>query len=128
MFDYSTLLINGVYLIHAHKKLHHAQHYIGYSSNIAVRIAMHKQGHGSKLIKAFNDNGITWEVARIWQGETRTFERMLHDSKRSPYLCPICNQQRIAHKLKLVSILNQPVTTHDMLLLTQADIQAVTPL
>lgn len=85
--DLST---DGCYLIHADKPLHHAQHYIGYSDNIAERIESHRKGKGSKLIAAFNKCNISWSVVHIWPSKDRSFERKLHRMKCSPRICPIC--------------------------------------
>jgi predicted GIY-YIG superfamily endonuclease len=103
----ASLLFPGCYLIHASEKLHHARHYIGWSSCIAARIAIHRKSQGSKLVKAFNEHGISWQVARVWKGETRTFERALHEKKNSvKSLCPICKQEALAARLGLLARVN----------------------
>jgi len=84
--------LQGVYLIHASKKLSHAQHYIGYSDNIIKRFKSHKNGTGSKLCKAFNENNIEFQLVKIWPNENRTFERKLKNQKNTPRICPICTQ------------------------------------
>ena len=83
--------MNGVYLIHFEIPFKHAYHYIGYSSNIERRLEKHKKGEGSRLIKAVTEAGINWQLARVWENETRDFERKLHKQKNSrKRLCPIC--------------------------------------
>jgi predicted GIY-YIG superfamily endonuclease len=49
-----------VYLIHFQTKLHHAQHYLGFASDLMQRIEMHRTNRGAKLLAAVNDNGINW--------------------------------------------------------------------
>ena len=96
------LNIDGCYLIHADHPLHHAQHYIGWSDNIARRVKSHKQSKGSKLIAAFNKNNITWSVVRIWPSQDKSFERKLHNGKNSgKWLCPICRNHNDEQELQL---------------------------
>ena len=80
-----------VYLIHFSQKLHHAQHYIGYTpSNLPKRIARHKSGHGAKLLAAVTSKGIEWQVVRVWRGADRAFERKLKNYKKARVFCPVC--------------------------------------
>ncbi len=79
-----------VYLIHFHRKLNRAGHYIGYTDNLEKRLLCHKSGNGSKLMKAVVVAGISWEVVRVWENVDRHFERRLKNQKNSPKLCPIC--------------------------------------
>ena len=56
-----------VYLIHFSQKLHHAQHYIGFvEDDLVRRIELHLSNRGAKLLAAVNNNGISWQVVRIW--------------------------------------------------------------
>jgi hypothetical protein len=84
-----------IYLIHFKSKLHHAQHYLGFceDGNLDARIERHKQGNGSKLLRAVNIAGIEWEVVRVWDGD-RHFERALKNKKHAQRICPICLENR----------------------------------
>lgn len=82
-----------VYLIHFEHKLHHAQHYIGYTDNVERRMKRHREGNGSKLISAITKVGIAWELVRVWEGD-RTLERKLKNRKKARDLCPICRGER----------------------------------
>jgi len=83
-----------VYLIHFKEKLHHAQHYIGYvESDLGQRITQHKSGRGARLLAAINEQGIEWNVVRIWRGASRSFERRLKNRKKARLLCPVCGSR-----------------------------------
>jgi predicted GIY-YIG superfamily endonuclease len=81
-----------VYLIHFQTKLHHAQHYLGFASdNLMQRIEMHRTNRGAKLLAAVNDNGINWQVVRVWLNGDRCLERKLKNYKKSRCFCPVCS-------------------------------------
>jgi predicted GIY-YIG superfamily endonuclease len=79
-----------VYLIHTETKLAHAGHYLGFSDNLAARIACHEHGNGAKLMAAFARNDIRWAVVRVWPDGDRELERKLKNQHHGPRLCPIC--------------------------------------
>ena len=80
-----------VYLIHFSEKLHHAQHYIGFvEGDLMQRIELHLNNRGAKLLAAVNNQGIRWQVVRVWIEGDRRFERKLKDRKKSRVFCPIC--------------------------------------
>jgi predicted GIY-YIG superfamily endonuclease len=87
------LLAHGrdtIYLLHFDRTYHHAQHYLGWSTNLEQRLAQHRAGRGSPLIAAAIAHGITFQLAATWPGD-RTRERQLHRYKNSARrLCPIC--------------------------------------
>lgn len=83
----------SVYLLHFDKPYHHAKHYIGYAVNVEERIADHAAGRGARLMAVINEAGITFQVARVWEGANRRFERKLKRRKNAPRLCPICKQK-----------------------------------
>ena len=83
-----------VYLIHFETKLaDHAQHYIGYTPNGSVepRLAMHKNGHGARILAACNEKRIEYTVVRVWPNADRKFERWLKNQKNANRFCPACN-------------------------------------
>jgi predicted GIY-YIG superfamily endonuclease len=80
-----------VYLIHFSQKLHHAQHYIGFvEDDLVRRIELHLSNRGAKLLAAVNNNGIHWQVVRIWMDGDRQLERWLKNYKKSRCFCPVC--------------------------------------
>lgn len=83
-----------VYLIHFDDKLHHAQHYLGFteSETMEQRIARHRSGSGAKILRACNEAGISYEVVKTWPAGTRDFERSLKKRKCARKMCPVCNQ------------------------------------
>jgi len=80
----------GVYLIHYHSKLHHAQHYIGWTECFKSRIEWHFT-KGTTYTRAMRNNNITGQVACVWRDQGRVFERDLKNYKKAHKLCGICN-------------------------------------
>lgn len=85
-----------VYLIHFEKKFWHTQHYLGYTADekFDKRIAHHRAGTGSRLMRAVTRAGIEWSVVRTWPNEDGHFERQLKNRKKSRCLCPKCIGQQ----------------------------------
>ena len=81
-----------VYLIHFNTRLAHAQHYMGSTDSLKRRLAEHASGNGSRLMQVIGQAGITWQLARTWDGG-RTMERKLKRQKHGPRLCPICRKE-----------------------------------
>ena len=82
-----------VYLLHFDTPYCHARHYIGYTTNLDQRLAMHAAGRGARLMAVIHDAGIHWAVAWVIVGD-RQLERRLKDRHESPRLCPICNPRK----------------------------------
>lgn len=80
-----------VYLIHFDQPYKHARHYTGFceADDPAERIAEHAAGRGARLLAVIKEAGITWRVARVYPGATRTDERQMkkHSAARR---CPLC--------------------------------------
>jgi len=79
-----------VYLIHFNVPNKHARHYLGSCDDLQARLARHKAGNGARLMEVVKNAGITWQLARTWEGG-KGKERELKRQKNSPRLCPICN-------------------------------------
>lgn len=85
-----------VYLIHLSEPYKHARHYIGFVDGddlVEERLIKHKRGIGSKFLRAVNNAGIGYVIARLWPGYTRVQERQLKNRKKAWELCPICNSK-----------------------------------
>ena len=78
-----------LYLIHFSKKLAHAQHYVGATTNLDQRLRQHASGQGAKILAACKAKGITWEVVRVWKGLWQ-IERKLKSLKNAAHYCPRC--------------------------------------
>lgn len=79
-----------VYLLHFEQPYRHARHYIGWSENLAYRLAHHRAGTGARLTAAVSAAGGRYVVARLWVG-TRADERRLKRWKNAgARICPIC--------------------------------------
>jgi len=82
---------NGiVYLIHFNEPLHHARHYMGWTTNLIERLHAHETGNGSRIMEVISDKEITWQLVRTWPGG-RVLERQFKRQKHNPRFCPICN-------------------------------------
>ena len=87
-----------VYLIHFEHPYYRAQHYLGYTNgkgSLEQRIERHRAGDGAKLLRAVSQADINFEVVRVWDGESREFERKLKRQKNAWRLCPICRDERM---------------------------------
>jgi predicted GIY-YIG superfamily endonuclease len=88
-----------VYLIHFARKFKHARHYVGFTSNLKARIARHKDGTGSALMRAVTKAGIPWRVVRQWPVMSHADgklaareEHRVKTSAPSKALCPVCSK------------------------------------
>lgn len=88
--------VPGVYLIHMQGKVGgRSSHYIGGSGDIAKRIRSHKRGSRARFIQAAKEQGIRWEVVRVWAVSSAKYvwplERQLKRWAGHKRLCPICS-------------------------------------
>ena len=93
-----------------------AGHYMGWTDDLVGRILEHsettwsplpepvvtedgrkitgvKHGAGARLMGVVNSKGISWELARTWDGADQTAESRLKNRKEAPRLCPKCNPE-----------------------------------
>jgi predicted GIY-YIG superfamily endonuclease len=60
---------NGtVYLICFDRNYKHARHYLGWTTDLHLRLENHARGVGARLMEVITAAGITWRVSRVWQG------------------------------------------------------------
>ena len=86
----STDPLTGViYLLHFTRAYKHARHYIGWTPDLAQRLACHRQGHGARLIAVIIAAGIDFQLARTTLG-TRTDERTIKHAGGATRYCPLC--------------------------------------
>lgn len=79
-----------VYLLHLDTPLKHAKHYIGTCQDLEKRLARHREGQGARMLAVCNEQGITYQVVRTWEGG-RQEELRIKARKAAPRLCPICS-------------------------------------
>jgi hypothetical protein len=70
-----------------------AQHYLGYTDDLAARLEAHAGGNGSAIMAAVSEAGIVWRLVRTWDGD-RALERQLKRQHNAPRLCPLCRMGR----------------------------------
>ena len=84
-----------VYLLHFSDYIapgkHTCRHYLGSCDDLDTRIAQHRAGTGSRLCQVAKERGLSFVVARTWDGG-RQLERQLKNRKEAPRLCPVCNR------------------------------------
>ncbi len=66
-----------------------AQHYLGWTTDLAQRLAEHRAGNGARLMAAVAQAGIGFQVAATWEGD-RVLERRLKQRKHAARFCPLC--------------------------------------
>lgn len=81
------------YLLHFSEPYHHAQHYLGSTNDLEARLAEHHTGQGARLTQVIRKAGISFSLARTWNGG-REQERRLKRWKKSTDLCPLCKANR----------------------------------
>ncbi len=86
---YSSRGSGQVYLIHFDQRYKHAGHYCGWTNDLDARLAEHAAGRGARLMNVIKDAGITWRMARTWDG-TRTRERQIKTQGGLSRCCPEC--------------------------------------
>lgn len=80
-----------VYLLHLSEPIAHSQHYIGWAKDFDNRLDHHKNGTGARFTQVAVERGIEIQVARVWEGKDKSFERHLKNQKNGRCMCPICN-------------------------------------
>ena len=85
-----------VYLLHFSQPFHHARHYLGSTDDLDNRLQEHRTGQGARLTQVIHEAGISFILARTWEGG-RDLERKLKRWHKSPDLCPICKAQKQEH-------------------------------
>lgn len=78
-----------VYLLHFARPYKHARHYIGWTRDLAGRLAAHEAGSGARLLQVVAGAGIEWRLARLWPGD-RGRERALKRQGGAARCCPMC--------------------------------------
>jgi hypothetical protein len=108
-------LLGTIYLLHfvdpatgEHVKFKHAGHYLGWTGNLAQRMARHGTHDGAKLMLYVRRAGIEWQVARLWTG-TRCHERRLKDRGQARK-CPLCGAHPVSPRMEGLSPLVIPGT------------------
>jgi len=81
--------MRGVYLLHLIPPYRHARHYMGWSADVARRLARHANGQGARLLAVALAAGCTWRLVRLWPNASRADERKLKNMM-GVRCCPLC--------------------------------------
>lgn len=84
--------LGTIYLLHFSRPYKHATHYLGWTLNLDARLAEHKKGRGARLLEVVAAEGITWTLARTWEGD-RYRERAFKQRGKGK-ICPICRARK----------------------------------
>lgn len=78
----------------------HAKHYRGWAKSLSARLATHQAGHGARLTQVLKEQGISFELSRVWANKTRHFERQLKQrgGSRSCTICRLLKEVIPVHK------------------------------
>lgn len=82
-----------IYVLHFDRPLSHAEHYIGCTTEIRLRLKAHANGAGSNLCRVLADTGIEWRLAGLATcsaNEMRRIERAIKDQHHGDRYCNIC--------------------------------------
>jgi hypothetical protein len=66
-----------------------ALHYTGWTLNLPIRLGEHAAGRGARLMQVVTEQGISWQVTRLWIGN-RGRERSLKRQGGAARRCPRC--------------------------------------
>jgi predicted GIY-YIG superfamily endonuclease len=84
--------VGTIYLLHFSEPYKHARHYLGFSEDLTMRFDAHSKGQGARLMQVIIEAGLSFELARTWQGSHKD-ERRIKNRKEAPRLCPICREK-----------------------------------
>jgi predicted GIY-YIG superfamily endonuclease len=68
---------------------------VGWSRQLDRRLAHHAAGTGANFLRVVREAGLTWTLARVWEGQDRAFERKLKDTHRVRIYCPLCAKEKV---------------------------------
>lgn len=85
-------ILGTIYLLHFSRPYKHAKHYLGWTSNLEERLSEHAKGRGARLLEVVAAEGITWRLARTWEGD-RYRERAFKQRGKAKN-CPICRARK----------------------------------
>jgi len=87
----SAVMSTGtVYLLHFDQPYAHARHYLGWTRGpLARRLRQHGKSHGARLTQVVAAAGITWQLARTWEGDHDREAQLKRQGGRSR-MCPLC--------------------------------------
>jgi predicted GIY-YIG superfamily endonuclease len=93
---------NVCYLIHFDEPVNRSgvQHYLGYASDLRVRISQHRMGKGAGMTRNANARGIGWRVVRVWRNADLDAEQALK-AMVPKNLCPYCNRRAVRQRARL---------------------------
>ena len=96
-------MVYWVYVIHFDRKLHHAQHYCGVTTNVRERMERHLNGRGARIVEAAQEAGINFELGGLFCYETdethdktmRGVEALLKKQKNTARYCEKCSGSNV---------------------------------
>jgi predicted GIY-YIG superfamily endonuclease len=113
LFELHNKAMGYVYLVHLEKPLPGGRHYVGYTSDLEKRVALHRSGEGAKFLKQANEAGIGWVVVRVWMNADTDKEKSIK-SMSARIICPVCKAKaaEIARQKKLLQVSRSDPSVH----------------
>jgi len=90
MNNVNTGQLGTIYLLHFDRPYEHARHYLGWTTDLAARLAEHRRGNGAKLLAALAQREIGFTLVRTWQPADRNRERQIKIQGGLSRSCPFC--------------------------------------
>ena len=85
----------AVYLLHFEQAVYGtSRHYLGFTTNLEQRLAMHRSGHGARITSIARKKGIAWELVYVWEDGDKDLERQLKKRGDFKKFCKICSPER----------------------------------
>jgi predicted GIY-YIG superfamily endonuclease len=89
--------MDTVYLLHFTRRYKHAAHYLGSTRDLTKRLQQHERGRGARLLEVVHAAGISWVLARTWDGGRRR-ECQLKKQAGASRFCPLCKRHKQAQR------------------------------
>ena len=106
-----------IYLLHFETALHHAQHYLGSTTNVCDRLESHAAGNGAKLTEVLFERNEHWRLAALWQltdnSSRLALERRIKNHHNGTRYCPICNPDA-RNPIGTIDVPFYPITSHEL--------------
>jgi hypothetical protein len=82
--------LQGAPLENSDRRWQYAGHYTGWTLDLVARIAEHRAGRGARLTQVALEAGLTFDLARVWPGATKSRERRIKSGGGATRRCPMC--------------------------------------
>lgn len=84
-----------LYLLHFKKPYRHCRHYLGYTADYRIKRRIYEHFHDPQvgLLKALQQQGTPWQVARIMEGDRQREAHLKYVVRNIRGYCPACQKR-----------------------------------